>query len=213
MKVKASLGKLALLAIGGFLSIGLWVPMQAWPHCDTMDGPVVVAARTALNKGEVTPVLKWVKKENEAEVRAAFKQVLAVRNKGKDAKELADRYFFETVVRLHRASEGEPYTGLKPAGTDPGPIVKAADQALEGGSESALVKMLTDRIAQGVRERFHVATEKKKHSEESVEAGRGYVGAYVEFTHYAEKLHHDALGHGPHHEIEFGPKTEGCDHH
>ncbi len=121
MKRKESFGKLALLAIGSLLSIVLWVPMQAWPHCDTMDGPVVVAAQAALDGGEVTPVLKWVKKEDEAEVRSAFKQALAVRTKVKEAKEMADRYFFETVVRLHRASEGEPYTGIKSAGAG-GPV-------------------------------------------------------------------------------------------
>jgi hypothetical protein len=46
-----------------------------------------------------------------------------------------------------------------------------------------LVKNLTDQIATGVRERFHVAAEKKQHVEESVEAGRTYVAAYVEFMH------------------------------
>jgi hypothetical protein len=83
-------------------------------------------------------------------------------------------------VRLHRATEREPYTGLKPAGTDPGPIVKSADLALDGGSGEALVKILTDHIDRGVRERFHVAAEKKKHAGESVEAGRAYVATYVE---------------------------------
>lgn len=213
MNGKANFSKLALSAIGGLLLIFLWVPMPAWSHCDTMDGPVVVDARTALEKGIVSPVLKWVNKGQEAEVTAAFKQVLSVRAKSQEAKELADRYFFETVVRLHRASEGEPYTGLKPAGTDPGPIVRAADQGLEGGSDNVLVKMLTDHITHGVRERFQVAAEKKKHAEESMEAGRAFVAAYVEFIHYAERLYRDALGHRPHHDAASGPKTEGCDHH
>jgi hypothetical protein len=213
MVQKNWLSKLARAALCGFLALSLGIPGMAGAHCDTMDGPVVVAARAALDKGEATPVLKWVKKEDEAEVRDAFKQALAVRTKGKEAKEMADRCFFETVVRLHRAGEGEPYTGLKPAGTDSGPIVKAADQALESGSVKVLVKNLTDQIAAGVRERFQIAAEKQKRAEESVEAGRAYVTAYVEFMHYAEKLYHDALGHGPHQGPASGPKTEGCQHH
>ena len=51
---------------------------------------------------------------DEPEGRAVFDKALAVRVLGGTAKELADQFFFETVVRLHRRSEGEPYTGLKP---------------------------------------------------------------------------------------------------
>jgi hypothetical protein len=83
-------------------------------HCDTLDGPVVQTARTALEKGDITPLLKWVRVEDEKEIKDAFEKTLAVRRKGAEAKELADMYFFETLVRIHRAGEGAPYTGLKP---------------------------------------------------------------------------------------------------
>jgi hypothetical protein len=43
-----------------------------------------------------------------------FTKTLAVRKQSKEAKELADMYFFETLVRIHCAGEGAPYTGLKP---------------------------------------------------------------------------------------------------
>jgi hypothetical protein len=61
-----------------------------------------------------------------------------------DAQELVDLYFFETVVRIHRAGEGEPYTGLKSAGPDLGPAIPAADKAIEDGSVGPLVKLVTD---------------------------------------------------------------------
>ena len=48
-------------------------------HCDTLDGPVVKTAKAALEKGDVTPILKWVKKEHEAEIKDLFKKTLAVR--------------------------------------------------------------------------------------------------------------------------------------
>jgi hypothetical protein len=97
-------------------TIGLLSP-RAFAHCDTMDGPVVLAAKTALDHKDVTPVLKWIKKNDEAEIKAAFAKTLAVRTKGPEARELADQFFFETFVRIHRAGEGAPFTGLKPAGT------------------------------------------------------------------------------------------------
>ncbi|MBT8762916.1 hypothetical protein KFV02_03125 [Desulfohalobiaceae bacterium Ax17] len=175
----------------------LFRPDFAAAHCDTLDGPVVTAAKIALKKGDVTPVLKWVKKEYEAEIRDAFKKTMAVRGKGKDAKELADRYFFETLVRIHRAGEGAPYTGLKPAGAVE-PIVAKGDKALESGSVDNLVELVTNAVAKGIRERFTHAIETKKHAEESVEQGREFVKAYVEFLHYLERLHMAVKGHGAH---------------
>jgi len=167
------------------------LPGIAGAHCDTLDGPVVATARQALEKGDITPVLKWVRKEDEKEIRAQFDKTLAVRKQGKEAEELADMYFFETLVRIHRAGEGAPYTGLKAAGTVE-PSVAAADKALESGSVENLVKLVTDAAAKGVRERFAHTVESKKHAEHTVDAGRKFVEAYVEFTHYVERLHMDA---------------------
>ncbi len=162
-----------------------------YAHCDTLDGPVVKAAKTALEKKDVTGVLKWVKKENEKDIAEAFKKTLDVRELSPQAKELADMYFFETLVRLHRTGEGAPYTGLKPAGAVE-PIVAAADKALETGSVAELSKELTTKVADGINTRFAKAVEKKKHSDESIEAGREFVEAYIEFVHYAEQLDLDA---------------------
>jgi hypothetical protein len=195
------------------LALGFPAPSLVRAHCDTIDGPVVMDAQLALKKAEVSPVLKWVKPADEAEVRAIFKQTLAVRTLSKEAQELADRYFFENLVRLHRASEGEPYTGLKPAGLDPGPAVKGADQALESGSVEQVVKMLTQEASVGISQRFTTALEKKRHAAHSVNAGREFVQAYVEFVHYVEKLHDAALGAGSHHPQAERSLAPGHKHH
>ncbi len=169
-------------------------------HCDTLDGPVVAAAKAALEKGDATPVLKWVKRSDEAEIRATFSKTLAVRTKGPEARELADMYFFETLVRIHRAGEGAPYTGLKPAGSELSPAVVEADKALEKGEVNHLVKLVADAVSKGIQERFAHAVETKRHAEESAEAGREFVAAYVEFVHYAERLYEDAVQPVGHHE-------------
>ena len=172
------------------LSLGLTTMAQA--HCDTLDGPVVQAAKQALEKGEITPILKWIKKDQEPEIRAAFQKALAVRGKGPEAKDLADHYFFETLVRIHRAGEGAPYTGLSAA--PPEAIIRAADESLEKGSVDHLVRQVTEAVASGIWKRFSDTAEKKKHAEENVAAGREFVESYVDFTHYVERLHLDAAG-------------------
>lgn len=138
----------AALAIAG-LGVG-----TALAHCDGLDGPVVKAAEKALQTGNVNLVLIWVQQKDEPEVKAVFEQALAVRTLSPQSRELADRHFFETLVRLHRAGEGAPYTGLKPAGRDLGPAIPAADRALETGSMGALEQLVTKAVRDGIREQY-----------------------------------------------------------
>ena len=173
--------------------------INAKAHCDTLDGPVVESARHALAAGDVTPLLKWVSINDEQLIRTAFQNTMDVRKLGGQAQELADMYFFETLVRIHRAGEGAPYTGLKP-GAEVDPAIALADKALESGSVDKLVGVLTDATVKGISERFSRALETKKHGDESVAAGREFVEAYVIFTHYVEGLHASVKGGAEHHE-------------
>ena len=179
------------------LCLGL-LPRAAAAHCDTLDGPVVKDARAALAAKDVTPVLKWVKAEDESEIRDAFARALAVRGAGGDAAALADRYFFETLVRVHRAGEGAPYTGLLPAGAAVDPGIAATDAALEAGSADAMVRLVTGEVEKGLRSRHARAAEARRHAGESVARGREYVAAYVDLMHYAERLVQAAGTSAPH---------------
>jgi hypothetical protein len=169
-------------------------------HCDTMSGPIIPEAKASLEKGDITPILKWIKPENEREVRQAFLQAVKVRAQSPEAKELADRYFLETLIRLHRAGEGAPYAGLKD--TPPEKIVLLADEALVNGSVDPLIKMLQDHLATSIREKFDPALKASKNKDKSIESGREYVESYVLYMHYIEGIHaaiqskgsHDSIG-------------------
>jgi hypothetical protein len=189
--------KLRKTLIAGFAlaaMFGLTAP--AFAHCDTLDGPVADAARKALDTGNPNLVLVWVQQNDEAEIRNAFQKARNVRKAGGEAKELADRYFFETLVRVHRAGEGAPYTGLKPAG-EIEPPVAAADKAIAIGKPQELAKLISARVENGLRGHFAEVMAKKKYDPNDVEAGRAYTAAYVEFTHYAERLYNAAETHAP----------------
>ena len=199
-----------VFALTGLLGLALLAPQRALAHCDGMDGPVVKAAQQALATGNVNLVLIWIQGKDEPEVRRTFAKTQAVRKLSPEARELADRYFFETVVRIHRAGEGEPYTGLQPAGRDLGPAIPAADRAVDSGSVDLLTAMIADAAGNGVRERFKVVAARKKYGNNDVAAGREYVKAYVEFVHYVEGLH-EAVHNGGHdnaHDSQAAGKPE-----
>ena len=157
-------------------------------HCDTLDGPVVGAARRALDSGNINLVIIWVQNKDEAEIRNHFQKTVAVRKINAQAKDLADMYFFETLVRLHRAGEGAGYTGLKPAGKIEPPIA-AADKALESGKLDGVVKLVSERMHAGLERHFKEVTSKKKYNPDDIAAGRAFASAYVEYTHYVERLY------------------------
>ena len=184
-----------------WITFVLFPASRSFAHCDGLDGPVIKAAQKALDSGNLNPVLIWVQKSDEAEIKKVFQKTLAVRKLNPQAKELADTYFFESLVRIHRAGEGASYTGLKPAGRDLGPAIPAADKAIEGGSAKALTKILTEAVQEGVADRFKEVIAKKKFKSDDVETGRQYIKAYVEFVHYIERIYEAATnaseGHYP----------------
>jgi hypothetical protein len=173
-------------------SVFFLLPGQVYAHCDGLDGPVVKAAQKALETGNVNLVLIWVQKNDEGELTKAFDKARAVRKLSPQARELADTYFFETLVRVHRAGEGAPYTGLQPAGRDLGPAIPAADKALEIGKIEPLLKLLTEAVQTGTREQFKEVIGKKNFAKDDVSAGREYVKGYVEFVHYVERIYEAA---------------------
>ena len=180
---KAALGTIILSLAA------LAAPTPVAAHCDSLDGPVVRAAREALATGDVTPALKWVRAQDEPEIRRAFQRTLIVRAEGGEARELADLWFFETLVRVHRAGEGAPYTGLKPAGYEPPAGIVAADRALETGNGRALIDRVGEETADALRERYERVMALSSFTPDDVEAGRRYVHAYVSYIHFVERLH------------------------
>ena len=154
----------------------------------------ITDAKAALERGDVVPVLRWIAPHDEQAIRDAFAHTLTVRAGGPEARQLADRYFYETLVRVHRASEGAPYTGLKPAGAEVEPGVFGADRALQSGSVDDLARVVSEAVVEGLRRRFDETIARRRAADDSVDDGRAYVAAYVEFVHYVEGIHRAVQG-------------------
>ncbi len=174
------------------------------PHCDTMDGRVVMAAKRALETGNVNLILPWVHKKGEPELNKAFQRTLNVRKLDKKASDLADYWFFETAVRIHSEGEGTPYTGLKPAGLDWGPVVPKADRAIAKGDAKEVVDFLLHTVEEELHHRFEHAMEKKNYDENDVAAAREYVQAMLGFVLYSHHLYAYVTGGGGHGEEGMG---------
>ena len=176
------------------------MPRQASAHCDTMDGPTVIDGRKALETGNINYAYKWILPEHEHELHEVFELSRKVRNLGNDAQELADRYFLENLVRIHRVGEGAPFEGLKPSGTPIDEKVAAADKSIAIGNLSPLEGLVSHEELHALEEKFQKAIALKDYDINDVAAARKYVEAYVSFFKLAEGEEHDhsqhAQGHG-----------------
>jgi len=159
-----------------------------YAHCDSYDGPVIKDAVKALETNNVNLVFKWIDQKDEPEIVDLFNKTYALKSGDQEIYAIVEKHFLETLVRLHRASEGEPFTGLKPAGSAE-PIVKMSDKALEDHNIDDLLEKLDDHINSVVREKYEKVITLDKTKEETVEKGREYVAAYIDYTHTLEAIH------------------------
>jgi hypothetical protein len=174
-----------LLVILAFLVITF---SDSSAHCDSIEGPVVKASQKALETGNINYILVWVKAEDENEIKTMFDKVNKVRTLSPEAMELADVYFFETVVRVHRMGEGVGYTGLKSAGYQPEEGIEAADIAIAENSLDRVYAHLDEEQNPKIKDYFAMLQSKKDYDVNDLKAGREYVEAYVHFIHYVEAI-------------------------
>lgn len=171
------------------------------PHCDTRDGPVVKAAKKALETGNVNYILIWIPVGSEPELKAAFERTLRVRKGGREVQDLVDDWFFETAIRLHRAGEGAPYMGMKPAGLDEGPVVPRAEKAIQTEDPHEVIQFILHTIEEDLKNRFRHVLHTKKYDVDDLKAGRAYIQAYINFVVYSHHLYMSikgGRGHGEH---------------
>lgn len=196
----------------GWTRLGGLFVRPASAHCDTEDGPAVTDGHRALDTGNVNYALKWVSADREDEVRAVFDKAVRVRALGGEAAELADRLFLETLVRIHRAGEGEGFTGIEPAGTALPPVVVAADRAIAEGSLEPLRGLIDPDRWPELEHRFEQALARKEFDVDDLDAARDYIEAYVLFFKYAEgEDGHGHHGHDGHHEPD-GHRSHDAHH-
>ncbi|HEY9168724.1 MAG TPA: DUF6448 family protein [Lutibacter sp.] len=178
-------------------AILLFSSQATFAHCDSYDGPVIKDAVLALKTNDVNPVLKWITKDQENEITNLFHKTYKLRNGDKEVYEIVEKHFFETLVRLHRETEGAPYTGLKPAGSTK-QIIQMTDETIKVSNVDGFLLKFNKHIEKAVREKYDKVLQLSKVKDNSTDLGREFVAAYVDYTHTIEALH-DILEHGSGH--------------
>ena len=199
MKLKKRLSQISFSKAKMFaftlFAIILLSTQSAFAHCDSYDGPVIKDALKALEQQNVELVLKWVEPKYDEIITDKFNQTLKLKGNDEEINKILETHFLETLVRLHREGEGATFTGLKPVNSMT-PMVEMADNSLEKNDIDYVVNAVNSHLGEVLKERFAKTMELSKTKSNSVEQGRAYVEAYVEYTHTLEAL--EQILHGSH---------------
>lgn len=170
-----------------FLSLPFLFFTNAIAHCDTRNGPVVKAAREAIRTNNVKLVLIWVRQKDERVIEEIFRKTMEVRILSPIAQGLADEYFFETLVRIHREGEGEPYTGLKDS-AEVSNVIAAVDNSIRSGTSGEIYGVLSSALRKELDIYFSKAISSRDYDPFNVSAGRKHIENYVELLHFVERF-------------------------
>lgn len=195
---KSNLSTILSIVIVSLLMIFSSLPVYA--HCDSYDGPTIKDAIEALETNNVNLVLKWITPEQEKEIIPLFNKTYALKTGDNEVYKIVEKYFYETLVRFHRETEGAPFTGLKPAGSTK-EIVQLSDKAIAYKDIDDLLRKLNNHIGNVIREKYEKVAALDKVKNDNPEKGREYVEAYVDYTHTVEAIHdivEQSSGHSVH---------------
>lgn len=187
-----SLFVLSLIAIFSLLGM-----QPALAHCDSFDGPALVDAAKALETNNVELIKKWIQPDDEEVVVPLFHKTMSLKEGDADVYAIVRTHFYETFVRLHREMEGASFTGLKSAGTT-AHITVMSDKAIETGDFNGLLIALNRHVNAQLTEKYEKVAALYPVKDRSVEEGRRFVAAYVDYTHAVEAVH-DILASETHH--------------
>ncbi len=177
--------------------------ISGFAHCDSYDGPVIKDALKALDQNNVELVLKWIEPQQEKEIISLFDKTYSLKSGDRQVYSIVEKHFLETLVRLHRETEGEAFTGLKPAGSMT-PLIEMADNSIADKNVDGVIKTVNNHLEEVLRSRYAEVAKLSKTKDNSVEEGRAYVVAYVQYTHTIEELEnllHAPVSHGAGHQV------------
>ncbi len=164
----------------------LFTQNQTFAHCDTMDWPVIMAARKSLETKNPNYFLIWVQKKDETIILEEFNKALSQRQTNPENSENIDKKFFESLVKIHREWEWAEYTWLKPAWSITNPVVILWDKSFETKNSSELEEYFSKNITNQIKNRFQEVIEKQNYALNDIEAWREYIAEYITFLHWAE---------------------------
>ncbi len=160
-------------------------------YTQLLDNKVIEAARQALDTEMVEFALAFVPKGQELEIIEAFEKTIKVRKHGPVSADLAERYFFDTILRAHRSSLRRA-TKQQRMVLSFDELDQIADDAIATGYPEELIESFRNILEEEIAARLRTISELEKDKNAGVEKGRNFATAMLAFKEWTFQLYEKA---------------------
>jgi len=157
-------------------------------YYNSENGPVIIAAKKALETGNPNYVLIWVPEESENTLKNLLEKTFCERSTRKNIQNRGIDWYFESVNRLHFTCRWPHCPGMTSDGSDMKMIVSMVERAFETGNCEEICGVLPIAHTAEVKLRFHNVMNKRNYTVDDIAAGRAYVSAFIAFIAYLHNL-------------------------
>jgi hypothetical protein len=152
------------------------------------NGPVIRAAKMAMETGNASYILIWLPKEAENTLKNLLERTYCENRTRKNTQNHSIDWYFKSVNRLHSRYGWPDYPGMKFKETDEETIALMVERAFESGNFEEINSIIPLNHSGDARERFHKVMMKRNYSVDDIAAGRVYVSAFIAFIVYLHNL-------------------------
>lgn len=160
--------------------------MQKYP--DVIQGPVVKAAKMALETGNVNYILIWLPEESENTLKNLLEKTCCKRSSRMNMQNQAYDWYFATVNRFFSTSRSYDYLKTQFGGLAEKPLVLKVDTAIESGNFEEIRDIIPITHEADAKQRFLHVMNMRNYPVNDIAAGRAYVSAFFDFNRYVHDL-------------------------
>jgi hypothetical protein len=157
------------------------------------DGPVISAAKRALETGNAHYILIWIPEESENTVKNLLEKAYCERYTQKNAYNHIVDWYFETINHLHSVHYGPYNLTISTKAPEEKTIIFLVERTCESGNFEEITTVIQDTPSGEMRQRFNDVMKKRNYGVENIAAGRVYVSAFTDFIAFVNNLRSGSL--------------------
>lgn len=160
---------------------------------DSHNGPMMIAAKRALETGKAHHILIWIPEKSENTLKNLLEKVCCKRRIQADGHDRIVDWYFETISRFHSGYYGPHNLNISTKTPEEKSIIFLVESACESGNFEEITTVIRDTPTGEMRQRFDDVMKKRNYCEENIAAGRVYVSVFTYFIAFVNNLRTGSL--------------------
>jgi hypothetical protein len=145
------------------------------------NGPVMRAAKMALETGNADHILIWVPEESENTLKNLLEKTCCERTTQRKARNHSIEWYLQTINRLHSEYYRPHDLNISTKTPEERKTILLVERACETGNFDEIATVMQITSDEEIRQRFNDVLNKSNYDMDNIAAGRAYVSAFTDF--------------------------------